>query len=138
LDELKITIPLNPVTKKNSQQIKYRWAKKGRRVPYIAPSEAFMNYQALCMEYLNKYRRMDINEPVNCKYIYYMDKDYSKLKIKIDQANLINGTDDILVHYGVLHDDDSKIVKGHDGSRVRYDKVNPRVEITITVVPEGW
>ena len=31
----------------------------------------------------------------------------------------------------VLEDDNSKIVAAHDGSRVDYDKQNPRVEIWI-------
>ena len=48
-----------------------------------------------------------------------------------DLVGLEQATDDILVHYGVIEDDNSRIVAGHDGSRVRYDKDNPRVEITI-------
>lgn len=131
---LKVTIPMNPVTKKNSQRILWRWSSKKRsRVPYIGPSEAFINYQALCIQYLNKYRKLDIDKPVNCQYIYYM-----ATRRKVDQGNLVNATDDILVHYGILEDDNSNIVKGHDGSRVRYDKENPRVDITITGVHEGW
>jgi hypothetical protein len=34
--------------------------------------------------------------------------------------------------YGIIEDDNSQIVAGHDGSRVRYDKNNPRTEIEIT------
>lgn len=36
--------------------------------------------------------------------------------------------------FGVIKDDNSRIVAGHDGSRVLYDKENPRVEITITPI----
>ena len=39
---------------------------------------------------------------------------------------------DILVDAGILEDDNSNIVAGHDGSRVLYDKENPRTEILIT------
>ena len=48
--------------------------------------------------------------------------------------------DDILVQAGVLADDNRDIVVGHDGSRVFWDKENPRVEITITEVNdwERW
>lgn len=52
-------------------------------------------------------------------------------KRKVDLANLIEATCDILVKAGVLADDNSHIVAAHDGSRVDYDKKNPRVEIWI-------
>ena len=51
---------------------------------------------------------------------------------RVDQVNLLEATLDILVEYGVLADDNSNIVVSHDGSRVLYDKNNPRTEITIT------
>ena len=47
-------------------------------------------------------------------------------------TNLQEAADDMLVHFKVLEDDNMTIVAGHDGSRVRYDKENPRIEITIT------
>ena len=53
---------------------------------------------------------------------------------RVDQVNLLEATLDILVEYGVLADDNSNIVVSHDGSRVLYDKNNPRTEITITDV----
>ena len=53
---------------------------------------------------------------------------------KVDLVNLLEATCDILVHTGVLEDDNSRIVTGHDGSEVRYDKENPRVEIEISEV----
>ena len=46
-------------------------------------------------------------------------------------CDLIEATCDILVTAGVLADDNSRIVAAHDGSRVDYDKQNPRVEIWI-------
>lgn len=51
---------------------------------------------------------------------------------KVDLCNLIEATMDILVRAGVLNDDNSEIAVSHDGSRVFYDKENPRAEITIT------
>lgn len=50
---------------------------------------------------------------------------------KVDLANLIEATCDILVKAKVLADDNSQIVAAHDGSRVDYDKKNPRAEIWI-------
>lgn len=37
----------------------------------------------------------------------------------------------MLVHHKVISDDNSGIVCSHDGSRVYYDKENPRTEIEI-------
>ena len=40
----------------------------------------------------------------------------------------------MLVKYGVIEDDNSRIIVSMDGSRVRYDKENPRTEVTIEMV----
>lgn len=64
--------------------------------------------------------------PYNIRALYYMPT-----RRRIDLTNLLAATDDILVHYGVIQDDNSSIVGGHDGSRVHYDKDNPRVELYI-------
>ena len=49
----------------------------------------------------------------------------------VDLVGLLQAVDDILVHYNVIKDDNSRIVQSHDGSRVLYDKGNPRTEIYI-------
>ena len=67
-----------------------------------------------------------VSARVNVRCIYYM-----KTRRKVDLANLIEATCDILVKAGVLADDNSQIVAAHDGSRVEYDKNDPRVEIEI-------
>ena len=43
----------------------------------------------------------------------------------------------MLVKYGVLKDDNSEIITSHDGSRVLYDKDNPRTEVTIRFLEKG-
>ena len=43
----------------------------------------------------------------------------------------------MLVRAGVLADDHSGIIAAHDGSRVRLDRENPRVEIEIVSMMEG-
>ena len=53
---------------------------------------------------------------------------------RVDLVNLLEATDDILVHYKVLEDDNSNIIVSHDGSRVYYDKENPRCHIFIDEV----
>ena len=45
--------------------------------------------------------------------------------------NLLEAIDDVLVKAGVLKDDHSGIIVSHDGSRVRYDKDNPRTVVFI-------
>jgi Holliday junction resolvase RusA-like endonuclease len=75
-----------------------------------------------------------INKKLNIKCLFYMSIDYDNTKAIIDLNGLHQAIDDILVHYGVIEDDNCRIVAGHDGSRVLYDKKNPRTEIEITEV----
>ena len=120
---MKIIIPLNPVTKKNSQQI----FRAGSRI-MIVPSKAYKTYLADCRK-LVKAPPEPINRPVNVKALYYM-----KTRRKVDIGNLHSGLHDVLVALGIVEDDHSGIIASTDGSRVLYDKENPRTEITITEV----
>ena len=70
-----------------------------------------------------------IDYPVNVKCVFYMPT-----RRRVDLTNLLEAVDDVLVRSGVLADDHSGIVVSHDGSRVLYDKENPRTEVEIT----GW
>lgn len=49
----------------------------------------------------------------------------------MDDLNLYASLDDILVHEQILKDDCVKFIRNRDGSRVLYDKENPRAEIYI-------
>lgn len=51
---------------------------------------------------------------------------------RVDLTNLLEAIDDVLVHTRVLEDDNSNIIVSHDGSRVLYDKENPRTEVYIS------
>ena len=119
--ELKFTIPMQPVTKKNSQRL----VRRGGR-PILLPSRAFEAYQEAAGYYLPGKHR-NLAEPCNVKAEFYMGS-----RRKVDLVNLLEALDDILVHYGVLEDDNCGIIVSHDGSRVHYDKENPRTEVTIT------
>lgn len=119
---IKIEIPLNPITKKNSQRI---CVNKRTGKPFIVPSKAYKNYEKMAGWYI-KGKWMTINYPVEVTCLYYMES-----KRRVDLTNLLEATDDILVKYGVLKDDDSRIIASHDGSRVLYDKDNPRTVIYI-------
>lgn len=64
---------------------------------------------------------------VNVKAIYYMPT-----KQRVDLINLHAALHDCLVKKGVIIDDNCNIIKSTDGSRVSYDKENPRTEVTIS------
>lgn len=119
---IKIVIPGNPVTKKNNPVIAR--GKGGR--PFILPSKRYREYEARSKEFLTEIVDQPINIAVNVKCIYYMQSHR-----RVDLVNLLEATDDILVACRVLEDDNFKIIASHDGSRVFYDKENPRAEIYI-------
>lgn len=120
---LKLTIPGNPTPKKNNMRILH--TPDGR--PFVAPSRRFSDFQKQCAQYIPDSARVSISQPCNIECLYFRS-DHRR----VDLTNLQQSSDDILVHYGVIADDNSKIVAGHDGSRVLYDKDYPRTEIVIT------
>ena len=128
---LNITITGNPATKKNSSNI-YR-TPKGK--PFISTSTNYKKYldnfkgQILEKKLYNKF----LNKPYNVKCEYYM-----QTKRKVDLTNLLSATMDCLVSCGVLEDDNCLIAVSNDGSRVYYDKNNPRVEIEIKEVEQTF
>ena len=123
---IKITIPGRPITKKNSQRMIL--LKNGRRM--VRPSVQFEAYQEAAAWAIGNHKGLMLTGPVNVKAVYFMPT-----RGRVDLLNLLEATCDILVHYGVLEDDNSRVVASHDGSRVFYDKTNPRAEIEIAEVP---
>ena len=120
-----IVIKGRPITKKNSSQIVIN-QKTGR--PYIIPSKQYKQYEKDAGWQISC-KGINRDYPVNVKCLYYMPTRH-----KVDLCNLLEATCDILVKYKVLADDNFNIVAGHDGSRVLYDKDNPRCEIEITAL----
>lgn len=121
----KFEIPLEPKTKKNGSRIVQN--KKTGQV-YLLPSKAFEEYQKACEEIIPRLEP-PIDCQVNVRAIYYMGT-----KRKVDIANLHSALHDVLVHCGVLADDNMMIIATTDGSKVKYDKKNPRTEIAIKPV----
>lgn len=113
----------NPIVKKNNQHVTFR---HGRPRKYDTPAYkkwlSSANYQ---LGY-SPIPDSPIDEPVIllCKF-------FMQTKRVVDLSALYEGIQDLLVKRGVLVDDNSRIVIGHDGSRVYYDKDNPRMEISI-------
>ena len=123
---MKITLLGNPVTKKNSQRI----IRLGNGKRIIKPSAKFEAYQEAAGVFIPPDARKGLNGPHNVKCVYFMQNHR-----RVDLVNLLEATCDILVHYGVLADDNCQIVASCDGSRVEYSKENPRVEIEIVEGP---
>lgn len=125
---IKFTIPLPPVSKKNSQQI---FINRRTGKPFITPSEAYKRYaDTVAAFYIPPGGCVDY--PVNVKCVFYMPT-----RRKCDLTNLLEAIDDIMVKAGLLADDNYNIIASHDGSRVMYDKARPRTEIEITEA-EQW
>lgn len=124
---MKIEIPGEPRTKKNSQQILINKA-TGR--PFIAPSKEYKVYEARAGLYMPKLKA-PIDTPVNVRCVFYRST-----RRRVDLVNLIECVADILVKYKVLADDNRNVMYAVDGSRVFYDKDRPRCEITIETLSE--
>lgn len=132
---LKYVIPGDPRTKKNHQMI----AGAGPRCPrcgkfqkiWVRQGDAHDTYAKDAAWRIRPRPRVPIDYPINICYKFYM-----QTRRVVDQTNLMECLDDILIAAGVIKDDNSRIVQAHDGTRVLYDKDNPRVEIYITRMPE--
>lgn len=120
---MKFTIPLAPISKKNSQRI---MVNRATGKPFIMPSEQYKQYERDAAWFIPRYGRR-IDYPVNIQCLFFMPT-----RRKVDLTNLLEAIDDVLVKTGVLADDNFEIVQSHDGSRVLYDKDRPRTEIIIT------
>ena len=120
------TIPLAPITKKNSQRIGKN--KYGQR--FILPSKQYEEYEREASWLIRKPAE-PISGPVNVKMYFYMPT-----KRRCDLVNHEEACLDLLVHAGVLEDDNFSVVQSMDGSRVLYDKENPRTEIIISDIQE--
>lgn len=119
---MKFVIPLRPITKKNNMQV-IKNRKTGKRM--VIQSKQYLQYEKDCQWFMPNVNE-PIDYPVNVKCLYYMPT-----RNIVDLVNLQNATLDILVKYGILKDDNYKIVVSMDGSRVLYDKESPRTEVEI-------
>lgn len=124
VNEVSFTIPLPPVTKKNHGRIVMCG-----RYPKLLPSEAYERYVKAAMPFLKATFRDigSIDFPVNLKCVFYLNR-----RFKSDLAGYLQAVQDVLVEAGILADDNRNIVASVDGSKVLYDKKNPRTEVTIT------
>ena len=124
---IKFTIPLPPVSKKNSQRILIN---RFTRKPFIAPSKQYIEYEQSALWFVPRNKFIDI--PVNVKCLFYMPT-----KRRCDLTNLLEAIDDIMVKANLLTDDNYTVLYSHDGSRVIYDKENPRTEVYIEAAQDA-
>ena len=125
-EPISFTIPLEPRTKKNS--MRPRLARNGKFLGMMQ-SEAYTQYERDCLRVIPGSVRLGIEDPVNVRAVYYR-----RTRHRVDKTNLESALLDILTKAGVLKDDSAlnpQIVVSTDGSRVRYDRDNPRTEVLI-------
>ena len=129
---IRFVLPVRPATKKNSGQIVMRGS-----YPVLLPSKQYLQFEKDTQPYFLNVKKQTgiINFPVNIECNFYMETHR-----KVDLCNLLNAVDDAMVKAGLIIDDNRDIIAAHDGSRVFYDKANPRIEITITEIKnyEQW
>lgn len=124
---IKFVIPLQPISKKNSQQI---FINRKTNKPFIMPSQKYKEYESAAAWFIPK--NICIDEPVNIKCLFFM-----KNRQKCDLTNMLEAIDDVMVRCGLLADDNYTIVQSHDGSRIMHDKERPRTEVYIEYLKDG-
>lgn len=126
---IEFIIPVHPVTKKNHQQIITIKTKYGKTRNIVIPSKQYREFEDEILPYFTRVKTETgvIDYPINMAVEFYVSK-----KLKYDLTNLLEAIDDAAVKAGLILDDNRDIIAGHDGSRVFYDKVNPRIHIAIT------
>ena len=115
----KVTIPVEPKTKKNHQRILK--SKTGK--PFISQSKEYTDYEKKALWFL---RPLKIDYPVIVTCLFYRKNNH-----RIDITNLLSAISDVLVKKQTVLDDSFNIIIGNDGSRVLIDKDNPRTEVYI-------
>lgn len=124
----KYIISLPPITKKNSQQI---LTNRRTGKSFIAPSKAYKRYEQQAMWYLHPKPKTPLAGRYRVAAVFYMPT-----RRRVDLTNLLEAAHDTLVAAKILADDNNTIIASVDGSRVLYDKSNPRTEIFIEEMPD--
>lgn len=122
---MKLTIPGQPITKKNSQQILVN-KRNGR--PMIFPSKQFKAYEKVALAALGGPRHAPLfTGDIAVRVSYYLQDNR-----RPDLLNLLQATADILEAAGVIAND--RDIISFDGSRIMGKSPEPRAEIEILPV----
>lgn len=146
-----IVIPGQPVVKKNTHRIsvfikdKKTGRKKVRPYPLYYYTERWKEWAGraiiACYNFKEKHPEYiyPITDRINLKVLFYLNN----LRT-VDLSALYEGIQDVLAgnagiqsklapeSYQILFDDSFKYIGSHDGSRIFWDKQNPRTEVFIT------
>ena len=126
---IRIIIPTNPRSKKNSQEIVFN-KKTGKRM--VIQNKKYTDFERECKKYIPVLREPPIAYKVNLKCKFYVCDARRR-----DIANYLEAIQDILVKYGLLADDNYSIIASIDGCSMEIDRENPRVEIEIKKLDEN-
>lgn len=122
---MEFTIPVKPRTKKNSSS--FVTLKNGRTI--LLPSKYYREFEKEVVSFIeNEFGNLEpIDKPINLCCVFYKDKNY-----KSDLVGYLQAIQDALVKAKFLLDDNSNIVASTDGSKIKLDRTNPRIEVKIT------
>lgn len=113
----------NPIVKKNTQKV----IRRGGRT-FVVYSAQYNAWLKDAMDELALQKRPD--QPIDYPIILVCKFFMQTLRV-VDLSALYEGIQDTLVKMEILKDDNFNIVIGHDGSRVKLDRKNPRTEVSI-------
>lgn len=116
-----------PRTKKNHGKIVHRRV-KGVQRKFHVPSDAYQVWCAAVVLQLAQVKPLP-DRAYNCRAIFYRDAHRG------DAVGYYQGLADALEAAGVVSDD--KLLVAWDGSRLRVDPTNPRVEVAITPLDDS-
>ena len=123
-------IPLDPRTKKNHMTIAGTGPKcpkcGKRRKQFVRQGAQNTKYSFEAARFLNPKPLQPYEQELHIIYRLYM-----QTRRRVDDLNLYASLDDLLVSERIIKDDCIKYIRSRDGSRVDYDKENPRAEIYI-------
>lgn len=123
----------DPASKKNSKRI---IVNKRTGKPMIISSKKYNKWHKGAEAQFKKdgVKKWNFDTPLNAKMIIYRANKRGGVG---DLNNFTQGPLDVLTERGIIKDDNRNIVYSTDGSRLFFDKENPRVEIELSLTSEG-
>lgn len=123
----------DPASKKNSKQIIYNPKTKK---PMIVSSKKYNRWHKEVKKQMKEddVPKLQLSGIMNARILSYR---MNKRGGVGDVNNFTQGSLDILTEWGVIVDDNRDIIYSVDGSRIFFDKENPRTEIELSLTEEG-
>lgn len=130
------TITGRPAVKKNNQKVVTTYSRRfGRNITHKIDTGAYKVWHASALQQFAEIVKPE--EPIwytsNLRCYFFMPTIGT-----VDLSALYEGIQDVMKEVGIIVDDNYRIIAGHDGSRVFYDPDNPRMEICIKKMADGY